>query len=137
MTNQKMESDKATILVVEDHSGMRKGIQEILEKAGYQVRTADNGKAGLEALRECQPNLIVSNIMMPVMDGREFLKAVRKHPAGIKIPFIFLTACGRREDISAARLLGADDYLIKPISPEELVIAVKARLQRFEELLGS
>ena len=111
-------------------------IQEILERAGYRVRTAGNGKAGLEAFRECQPDLIVSNIMMPLMDGHEFLKAVRKHPAGIKIPFIFVTAYGRREDVSTARSLGADDYLIKPIDSEELVIAVQARLRRFEELLG-
>jgi DNA-binding response OmpR family regulator len=62
---------------------------------------------------------------------------VRKHPGGTEIPFIFLTACGKREDIIFGRSLGADDYLIKPISPEELVTAVKARLQSFEELMGS
>ncbi len=136
MTNGKVKSDKVTLLVVEDYDLMREAIQNILEKAGYHVRTAHNGKAGLEALCECQPDLIVSNIMMPLMDGREFLKAVRKQPGGIKIPFIFLTALCRQEDVFAARLLGADDYLTKPIDPEELVVAVKARLRRFEELMG-
>ena len=136
MTNGRAKSAKITLLVVEDYDPMREAIQSILEKAGYHVRTASNGKAGLEALGECQPDLIVSNIMMPVMDGREFLKAVREQPGGTKIPFIFLTALTKQRDVLAAKLLGADDYLTKPIDPEELVVAVKVRLQRFEELMG-
>jgi putative two-component system response regulator len=72
---------------------------------------------------------------MPIMDGIELFEAVRKQPMGAAIPFIFLTARGTREDIFAAKSLGADDYITKPITSQELLAAVRARLQRTDELM--
>src|SRR4051794_24358646 len=100
------------------------GIRDILELQGYQVLTANNGEDGLSAMRSAQilPDLIISDIMMPRMNGYEFLEAVREEVAWARIPFIFLTARGERADIRAGKSLGVDDYMIKPFNAEDLLI---------------
>ena len=110
-------------------------LRDILESAGYVVSPAPNGQVALELLGRERPNLILSDISMPIMDGIELFDSVRRIPDAATIPFIFLTARGTREDIFAAKSLGADDYITKPITSQELLAAVRARLQRTDELL--
>ena len=86
-------------------------------------------------LQEVNPALIMSDISMPGMDGIELYKAVRQRPEGTAIPFIFVTARGTREEIFAAKALGVDDYITKPVTSRELLAAVRARLQRTDELM--
>jgi two-component system sensor kinase len=122
---------KPQILVVEDDRHLIEGIREILEINGYEVMTANNGEAGLEILRSYAkpPDLIVSDIMMPRMDGYDFCKEVRSLDKWAVIPFIFLTAKGERDDIKRGKSLGVDDYVVKPFDAEELLIVVKAKLE--------
>lgn len=123
-----------TLLIVEDDPAMLVALRDILESAGYSVKTAENGQDALEALREIRPALILSDIAMPVMDGFELLEAVRRRPIGATIPFIFLTARGTREDIITGKTLGVDDYITKPVTSRELLAAIRARLQRADEI---
>jgi len=109
--------------------------QEVLEGAGYEVVVAANGKDALTWLHTHTPELILSDISMPVMDGYKLFEAVREIPGGALIPFIFLTARGTREDIFTGKSLGADDYITKPVTTQELLSAVHARLQRADELM--
>lgn len=122
------------ILVVEDDLPIREGIVDILEIAGYEVDSAANGKEGLERIQAAQPDLIISDIMMPEMDGYAFYKAVHQNPQWAAIPFIFLTAKGEKEDIRLGRALGADEYIVKPFEREDLLLTVEARLRRAEEM---
>ncbi|MEJ2013714.1 MAG: response regulator [Anaerolineales bacterium] len=122
------------LLVVEDDPAMLVAFRDVLEGAGYAVLTASNGEAALTLLESELPDLILSDISMPVMDGYKLFEAVRQHPDGTAIPFIFLTARGTREDTFYGRSLGADDYITKPVTTKELLSAVKARLERSDEL---
>lgn len=122
------------ILVVEDDTHMREGIQDTLETHGYEVWTARDGSEGLQVLETLVPDLILSDIAMPTMDGYEFYEAVRRNPHWALVPFIFLTARGERADILQGKRLGVDDYLTKPFETEELLTAVEARLKRMAEV---
>src|SRR5688572_521102 len=130
--------DSATILLVEDDQSLLDGISDLLEVAdmGYQVHalTASNGRAGLARIAEETPDLIISDIMMPLMDGFEFLAEVRKNPAWIHIPFIFLTARGEKRDIQEGRSSGAELYITKPFDNDELLQLVKGQLDRTFQL---
>lgn len=125
----------AHILVVEDNDVLRDGLRLLLEVEGYFVISAANGREALDQMSRFTPDLILSDINMPEMDGYTFFEAVRSRPEWVPIPFIFLTARGGREDVFAGKSLGADDYLIKPVNRQELVATVKARLIRSQELL--
>ncbi len=127
---------KATILVVEDDHNLMLGIRDILELQEYSVLTANNGLDGLEIMHTCRvpPDLIVSDIMMPGMNGYEFFEAVRNELRWTAIPFIFLTAKGEKADVRAGKSMGADDYVTKPFDAEDLLIAVEAKLRRRKEL---
>lgn len=127
-------SVKSTILVVEDDLSMLAGVKEMLQFAGYEVITAEDGLAGLRALQQTRPDLIISDIMMPGMDGYEFLRKVRENPKWLDIPIIFLTAKGEKADIRLGKQLGVDDYLTKPFDTEDLLVAVEAKLKRSREL---
>jgi signal transduction histidine kinase len=135
MIRHAQSGNPAAILFVEDNEDLRANAALVLELEGYTVRVAKDGHEALEILENgFVPNLIVSDIMMPRMDGYEFFRAVRQKKHLTVVPFIFLTARGSRRDISASRLLGADDYLVKPFDPEEFLIAIQTRLQRVAEL---
>lgn len=121
---------KVTVLVVEDNTIMLDGIRDILEMADYQVISALDGQEALDLLKRNSPALIVSDIMMPRMDGYQFFSAVRANPKWFGIPFIFLTAKDQRIDVRLGKQLGADDYLTKPFEPEDLLVAVSAKLER-------
>ena len=126
--------NQETLLIVEDNHALREGLGEMLSLEGFSVVTATNGRDGLEKMDSLTPDLILSDISMPEMDGYEFFKAVREHPEWVTIPFLFLTARGEREDILTGKDLGADDYLIKPLTRDELLTAVRARLARSRQV---
>jgi len=102
----------------------------------FEVLMAENGVQALEVLRSqiAPPDLIVSDIMMPKMDGITFLKEVRKEPIWFAIPFIFLTAKGEKADQYRGLGLGAEDYIVKPYDPNDLLVKIKARLRRYSGL---
>ena len=124
-----------TILLVEDSDVLRQGLKSLLEQEEYSVVTGGNGVEALEKLRTVTPDLILADILMPEMDGYALYEAVRNHPEWISIPFIFLTARRERKYILAGKRLGAEDYLLKPISPEDLLTAIRSRLGRSQQLL--
>lgn len=135
-TTQTAVHNEATILVVEDDSLILQGIRDILELQNYRVTTATSGLEGLEVLRHMEdaPDLIVSDIMMPYMNGYEFFKAVRQRPNWTRIPFIFLTAMGKKTDIRIGKMLGVDEYVVKPFEAEDLIVTVTSKLRRHREL---
>lgn len=124
----------SAILLVDDDPAILEGVADLLELYGYDVTTAANGRAALESMQQVVPDLVISDIMMPGMDGYTFFEAVRENPAWTPIPFIFLTARGQRMDIRRGQRLGADAYLTKPFEPEDLLIAVEARLKRARDI---
>jgi putative two-component system response regulator len=124
-----------TILVVEDNEILLDGLKILLEDGGFNVITAVHGQDALHQMESTMPDLILADIIMPVMDGYEFFKAVRECSEWVSIPIIFLTARRDREDIFLGKSLGADDYLIKPVSRVELIRTVKSRLARQHQLL--
>jgi two-component system sensor histidine kinase/response regulator len=121
---------RANILVVEDHVPLRAAIKQVLEAADYAVLTATDGVEALEAMKQVLPDLIVADIMMPRMDGYDFYDAVRSQPEMVPIPFIFLTAKAEKEDVLKGKQMGAEDYIVKPFDPQELLVIIKARLGR-------
>lgn len=131
----------ATILLVEDERFLLEGLRELLEifECEYNLRvlTASNGVEGLEVLEHHKPDLIVSDIMMPKMGGYEFLSHVRKNPALLYIPVIFLTAKGERQDIIRGRASGAEEYIVKPYDSDELLELVIKQLNRHFQMQGA
>ncbi|SDY47968.1 response regulator [Hymenobacter psychrophilus] len=123
-----------TILLIEDNAPIRENTAEILEMAGYAVQTAENGKLGVALALATPPDLVVCDIMMPVLDGYGVLHIFTQNPALASIPFIFLTAKTERTDQRRGMELGADDYLTKPFSDTELLSAITSRLGRFQQL---
>jgi signal transduction histidine kinase len=122
-----------TILVVEDEQAILEIISYLLEDDGYQVVQALNGDAALSLLGEAKPDLIISDIRMPGIDGFALCEQVRADPNFGQLPFIFLTGRDERADVRRGMGLGADDYLTKPFEPEELLSAVRVRLARAAE----
>ena len=118
------------ILVIEDQPTMRRNVVTILEMEGFQAVTAENGRAGVAAAQREKPDLILCDVMMPELDGHGVLELIRKDKSTATIPFIFLTAKGEKIDVRKGMNLGADDYLAKPITREDLLAAVTARLER-------
>lgn len=123
---------KPLILVVEDDPNILKYLRGILEFNNAQVITAKNGKEGLDVLSEqieC-PDLIISNILMPEMNGYDFFNEVSNNPALCHIPLIFLSALDSAEDIRIGKMLGADDYLTKPVNEDDLIATVFGKIKR-------
>lgn len=123
-----------TILLIEDNDAIRENTAEILELTGYTVHTAENGKVGVEKALENKPDLVICDIMMPVLDGYGVLHIFNKNPQLTGVPFIFLTAKTERTDFRKGMELGADDYLTKPFEESELLTAIESRLNRFLNL---
>ncbi|MCI0519637.1 MAG: response regulator [Chloroflexi bacterium] len=123
------------ILIVEDNDVLRKGLVSLLAAEGYKVIEAANGLEALEKMKQATPDLILSDIAMPEMDGYALFEEVRRHAEWVTIPFIILTARRGREDIFTGKKTGAEDYLVKPVSRQELIATVRARLERTQQLL--
>lgn len=130
-----MSTEPKRVLVIEDEPEMRRNIVQLLKFEGFAATAAEDGETGLQRIREQRPDLVICDVMMPRLDGHAVLQAVRSDPALRAIPFIFLTAKGAKSDQRGGMNLGADDYLTKPVENEDLVAAVKARLQRASETL--
>lgn len=118
------------ILLVEDNNEIRENTTEILEMANYQVATAVNGKEGFELAIKEQPDLIICDIMMPVLDGYGLLHLINKNKDLKNTPFIFLTAKTERSDFRKGMEMGADDYITKPFTDIELLNAIESRLHK-------
>jgi len=123
-----------TILVIEDNNDIRENTAEILELAGYNAVTAENGKQGVEAAIREKPAVIICDIMMPELDGYGVLHLLRKNPVTESTPFIFLTAKTERSDFRKGMEMGADDYITKPFDDSELLNAVEARFKKLQLL---
>lgn len=121
------------ILVIEDEPEMRRNLLTILKLEKFLPTGAENGLAGLAAVKLEKPDLILCDVMMPGLDGHGVLDELRKHGETASIPFIFLTAKGEKEDLRLGMNLGADDYLTKPVARADLLAAVHARLRRSDE----
>jgi signal transduction histidine kinase len=124
----------AKILVIEDDEPLLDDIMTILRFEGYEVIGAPDGGEGVRLAREHLPDLIISDVMMPVLDGYGVLLTLQADPATSKIPFIFLTAKAALDQVRLGMHLGADDYLSKPFDNEDLLRAVRARLARGERV---
>jgi len=122
------------ILVVDNEEDIVEMLKYNLEKEGYTVFTALNGKRAIEQAHENKPNLILLDIMMPEMDGWEVCKQLMKDEKTSTIPVIFLTAKGSEVDEVVGLELGADDYIVKPISIRKLIARIKTALRRKEKL---
>ncbi|GAB4271065.1 MAG: response regulator [Candidatus Promineifilaceae bacterium] len=125
----------ATILVVEDDDLLRSTIVDVLDSVGtYKVVSAENGRIGLEKAVRYLPDLIVCDIEMPELDGYGLLKLVRENVNTATIPFIFLTALSDRMSTRTGMELGADDYITKPFTAEELLKAINSRFDKQKKL---
>lgn len=118
-----------TILLVDDEPDFCSALHDILEAAGYDVHQAATAREALALLDRLQPDLILSDVMMPGMDGLDFLRQVRARPQASRIKAVVVSAKGMPEDIEAARRAGADGYLVKPFSARELRDAVESFLR--------
>ncbi|BBD61279.1 response regulator receiver signal transduction histidine kinase [Nostoc sp. HK-01] len=119
-----------TILIIEDEPQVRENILEILQLSNFETLSAPNGKIGLEIAQTQLPDLIICDIMMPELDGYSVLSALRQNETTIHIPLIFVTAKAERSDFRQGMDFGADDYLTKPFTPEELLNAISVRLKK-------
>jgi two-component system OmpR family response regulator len=118
------------ILVVDDDPDVRETIRSILDRAGYQVRTASDGQEALDLISRQTPSAVILDIIMPEMDGMEVCRQIRADPFVGKIPILFLTAKGRPEDIVRGLDVGGDDYLTKPFEIIEIPARIRALLRR-------
>lgn len=136
------------ILVIDDEKQLRDNIAEILEYSGYAILKGEHGAMGLQLAQTYLPDLIICDVMMPGLDGYAVIEELQSDPTTAVIPFLFLTAKADHESRRHAMQLGADDYLTKPFAPEELLSAVRSRLekraimsqqfeQQFNELRGN
>ena len=121
------------ILVIEDEPEMRRNITTLLRYHDYEPVAAENGRQGVEAARREKPDLILCDVMMPELDGHSVLQALQTDASVARIPFIFLTAKGEKDDLRSGMNLGADDYLTKPVANADLINAIEARLRRCEQ----
>ncbi|HEX5221144.1 MAG TPA: response regulator transcription factor [Verrucomicrobiae bacterium] len=121
------------ILVIEDEAETRDNLVLMLEMEGFKPCSAPNGRLGVEVAKRELPDVILCDVSMPELDGYGVLEALRAHNATVSIPFIFLTAKGDKKDLRTGMNLGADDYLTKPASAEEVLSAINARLDRHNE----
>ncbi len=116
------------ILIVEDDTELRQLFQRVLARNGYLVRGVSNGRDALDALDQEYTDLIISDIMMPVMDGYELVQTLRD--AGSQIPILMITAKDAFDDMRLGFLSGTDDYMVKPVNINEMVLRVGALLRR-------
>lgn len=125
-----MSESTGKVLLVDDEAGLREAVQAYLEDSGFAVDVASNATEGWEQLQISTPDVLISDIMMPQVDGYQFLAQVREDPRYKSLPVIFLTARGMTSDRIQGYNAGADAYLPKPFDPEELVAIVTNLIDR-------
>ncbi len=121
-----------SILIIEDEKDIVDLVEYHLKQSGFSVISALDGPTGLEKARKKTPNLIILDLMLPEMDGKDICRALKSNPLTQSIPILMLTAKAEETDRLIGFELGADDYVTKPFSPKELVLRVKAILRRKE-----
>jgi DNA-binding response OmpR family regulator len=126
--------DPAFILVVDDQPEILENLALVLESEGYRVLMASDGAEALALLQKEKVDLILADIAMPRMNGYQLYERVRANPAWVAVPFLFLTARAMDSDIRYGQQLGVDDYLTKPIEPEDLLAVVQGKLRRAQQL---
>jgi len=124
------DRETTTVLIVEDEPDLREILRYNLEREGFKVIESEDGEAGLALLRKHLPKIVLLDIMLPGMDGVEICRSIKYDPQTRSIPVIMVTARGDESDIVLGLGVGADDYIIKPFSPRELVARIKAVLRR-------
>ncbi|MCC5841207.1 MAG: response regulator transcription factor [Opitutales bacterium] len=122
------------ILVLEDDEQVRLPLIDLLEANGYEIVSALNGREGIDLARKEDPDLILSDIMMPEVDGYGVFEALQSDPKTAIIPFIFLTAKTDPSDIREGLGLGVDDYITKPYQPRDLLDAIRVRIEKYERI---
>lgn len=118
------------VLVVDDDTTLRMALTRYLEKRGYAVLNASSGAEALQVFEQDSPDLVVSDVMMAEMDGYEFCRRLRASRTGQLVPFIFLSSRSEVDARVQGHMIGADDYLIKPFEPKELLAKIEAQLER-------
>jgi DNA-binding NarL/FixJ family response regulator len=130
--NDKGASASAQLLLVDDEPGLREAVQAYLEDSGFKVDVASNANQGWELVQQKLPDLVITDVMMPQVDGYQFLKRLREDPRFKALPVVFLTARGMTTDRIQGYQAGCDAYLSKPFDPDELVAIVQNLLLRRE-----
>lgn len=118
--------------MIDDDAKLRRHYVELLQLEGYEVLEARNGREGVDRARQSVPDLVLCDVTMPEMNGHRVLETLRSEPTTAHVPFVFLTGWSERDDIRTGMNLGADDYLTKPVVPDDLTAAIRARLRRAE-----
>ncbi len=126
-----------TILIIEDEENVRHNLEDLLQSEGFRVLSASNGKEGYDIAVSEDPELILSDIRMPVLNGLDLLKKLQENSATSLIPFIFITAKNDTRDVRLGMSAGADDYLTKPFGIEDLLKAINSRLKKRKIYLDS
>ena len=128
-----MNANQRKILVIEDEAETLENLVLMLDMEGFKTFSAPNGRLGVAVAKREHPDVILCDVTMPELDGYGVLESLREDPTTVSIPFIFLTAKGDKKDFRAGMNLGADDYLTKPASADEVLGAINARLSRHQE----
>jgi DNA-binding NarL/FixJ family response regulator len=118
------------ILIVDDDQTLRLVVGQFLQNHGYVVMQANSAMEGLTLFAQEMPDLIICDVMMPEMDGFDFCRRIRSTRAGELIPLLFLSAKGELDDRIHGHAIGADDYLVKPVNPKELLAKIESQLER-------
>jgi DNA-binding NarL/FixJ family response regulator len=118
------------VLLVDDEPGLRQAVQAYLEDSGFDVQVASNAREGWDTLQKALPDLVITDIMMPQVDGYQFLKQMREDPRFETLPVVFLTARGMTSDRIQGYNAGVDAYLPKPFDPEELIAIITSLLRQ-------
>ena len=125
------------VLIVEDEPDIRELVVHHLKREGYHVSAAASGEEALRQVRAAAPDLVLLDLMMPAMDGLEVCRRLRQDPATAALPIVMLTAKGDEVDRVLGLEIGADDYVVKPFSPKELLARVRAVLRRSRPTPGA
>ena len=125
------------VLIVEDEPDIRELVVHHLKREGYQVSAASSGEEALRQVQAAPPDLVILDLMMPAMDGLEVCRRLRQDPATASLPIVMLTAKGDEIDRVLGLEIGADDYVVKPFSPKELLARVRAVLRRSRPAPGA
>ena len=125
------------VLIVEDEPDIRELVVHHLKREGYQVSAASSGEEALRQVQAAPPDLVILDLMMPAMDGLEVCRRLRQDPSTVSLPIVMLTAKGDEVDRVLGLEIGADDYIVKPFSPKELLARVRAVLRRSRPAPGT
>lgn len=130
----KKKENKVKILVIDDEPNIVQTLQDRLEMNEYEVLTACNGKDGLQLALDEKPDVILLDVIMPIMDGHEMLEILRKNPDGKNIAVIMLTARSQTQDIARANSCGIEDYIVKPFDLSELLEKIESVIEQTKAL---